>query len=70
MADKKYTFRITAEVVGDDGLKMFDAHVNYENMGYDDVCLVEGAIIKMFDSLNQYAVARVTPSKPAVPVKR
>lgn len=61
--EKKYKFRISAEVTGDDGDAMFDANVTYQNMGYDDVCLVEGAIIKMFDGLNQYAIAKVTASK-------
>lgn len=63
--EKKYKFRISAEVTGDDGATMFDANVTYQNMGYDDVCLVEGAIIKMFDGLNQYAIAKVAGAAAA-----
>lgn len=54
-ADKKYQFVLTAHVVGDDGVEMFDANITYKNMKYDDVVLVEGALIKMMDGLNQYA---------------
>ena len=62
-ADKKYTFSISAEVVGANGDKFFGANVTYQNMGYDDVCLVEGALIKTLEGLNQYAVAKVTAGK-------
>ena len=62
-ADKKYTFSISAEVIGANGDKFFGGNVTYQNMGYDDICLVEGAILKMFDGLNQYAVAKITSGK-------
>ena len=55
MADKTYTFTITAHVTGDDDKEMFDSQVVYKNMRYEDVVLVEGAIIKMLEGLNQYA---------------
>ena len=58
-ADKKYQFEITARVVGDDGVEMFDSNITYKNMKYDDVVLVEGALIKMMDGLNQYASLQV-----------
>jgi hypothetical protein len=58
--EKRYKFNIQAEVVGDDGQEMFDAHVTYKNMKYEDVVLVEGSIIQMFTGLNKYAEARVT----------
>lgn len=61
--DKKYTFTITAKCVGDDGLEMFDSNVTYKNMGYEDVVLVEGAIIKMLDGLNKFAETRAKPNK-------
>jgi hypothetical protein len=62
-SEKVYTFTIRAEVVGDDSKKMFDAHVAYENMKYEDVVLVEGALIKMFSGLNEFAVAQVSSAK-------
>jgi len=58
MADKRYTFTLTAAVVGDDGKEMFDANIAYKNMGYDDVVLVEGAMVKMLQGLNDYAELR------------
>ena len=56
--EKHYTFVIAAHVVGDDGKDMFDAQVSYKNMGYDDVVLVEGALIKMLQGLNEFAELR------------
>ena len=54
-ADKTYTFTLTADVVGDDGKEMFESRVEYKNMKYDDVVLVEGALVKMMEGLNQFA---------------
>ena len=57
-AEKKYSFTITAKCVGDDGAEMFDSNVTYKNMSYDDVTLVEGALIQALDGLNQFAKNR------------
>ena len=54
-ADKTYTFTLTASVVGNDDKEMFDANITYKNMKYDDVVLVEGALVKMMEGLNQFA---------------
>jgi hypothetical protein len=61
--EKRFTFNIQADVVGDDGKEFFDAHVTYKNMKYEDVVLVEKAIIGMFGGLQQFAEAKVTESK-------
>lgn len=53
--EKRYTFTLTANVVGDDGKEMFDANITYKNMKYDDVVLVEGAMVKMLQGLNEFA---------------
>lgn len=62
--DKRYTFHIEAHVTGDDDKEMFDAHVTYKNMKYDDVVLVEKHMIGMFEGLQQFAEARVTGAVP------
>lgn len=59
-ADKKYNFKITAEVVDEEGVEMFDANVTYKNMGYDDVVLVEKALIEMLSGLNKFAEAKIS----------
>jgi len=54
MAEKIYQFRITAEVVDQNGDRMFDAHVTYENMDYGNVVVVEKAIVGMLEHLSQF----------------
>ena len=63
MADKIYTFTLTAKCVGDDGKEMFDSQMVYKNMKYDDVVLIEGAMVKMLEGLNQFAEQKAKGKK-------
>lgn len=59
MADteKRYKATITMNVIveGENAPKMFDSEVIYYNMKYEDVVLVEGAVIQMLAGLNKFA---------------
>ena len=70
MPEKKYTFEITATVVDENGDGMFNSRIAYENMKYEDVVLVEGALLKMFEGLNQFAAAKVASTKHAASLKQ
>ena len=56
--EKKYALTLSANCVGEDGNEMFDSTVTYKNMEYEDVALVEDALIKMMAGLNDYAKNR------------
>lgn len=66
MADeeKSYTVKIHAEASGSDGKAMFTSEVVYENMHYQDVVMVEGALIGVLDSLQKFAKDRPDKQKP------
>lgn len=59
MADteKRYKATITMNVIveGENAPKMFDSEITYHNMKYEDVVLVEGAVIQMLAGLNKFA---------------
>jgi len=63
--EKRYEFKISAScnVEGEDSPKMFDANINYYNMKYEDVVLVEKHVLGVFQGLNQYAEEKEIPSK-------
>lgn len=59
----KFVFTIDVKCVRDDGIETFTTNVAYKNMDYEDVVLVEGALIKTLESLNKYAQEVKIPEK-------
>lgn len=63
--EKRYEFSVSAscKVQGEDGPKMFDANIDYYNMKYEDVVLVEQHVLDVFKGLNEYAKNHEIPAK-------